>query len=538
MSRKQNIEDIFKSGLEDFSVKPNAKVWTGINKQMIGPRLESLYRNTFNGFRMSPSEQVWRRVAAAVWFNKFIHFTPFSFNVYYAGLIITAVVGTIVTVNNTPDLNFVRFDKNNREVIVVDDNSPAENFSKIEIPDLLAKTQIVKIDNTDGADNINEYFPRNTQTQNIQTIEENSEIDKLDDVEVVTSQSIIEPENQQVNSTNLSQEKNINLEKPNITNIYTQAFTRADLFKLKNVKYSPLWFEIADNVFKNQVALPENIHDTIAYNYLNEPIIRQSKYFSVELFATPYLHNYAITLNNPELQANFDRYKANIDPCLSYAFGLGLAYNYNNVRFETGISYFRLNEDYTHNYQDIDTLISYSTEYFINETMVNDTIWVLDLDEYLQGNTVYRPYINQNLVYELDSIVTSNVDTVLVDKTIQIQSRYNIIDIPLLGGYEFTFDRFSITPKAGVILGAMILRTGNCLNVADGQIHQASQVPNASMLFDYYVATNLQYKVGKSISFFAEPHLRGNIGTMHQKTYPIAQKGFRYGIKTGISLRF
>ena len=109
MKNKQNIEDIFRSEFEGFTQKPSDKVWNSINKKMVGPRFESLYHNAFKGFKIVPAEQTWRRIATALWFNRFIHFSPFHFNIYYLGLILTAVVGTVVTVNNNSNMDFIRF---------------------------------------------------------------------------------------------------------------------------------------------------------------------------------------------------------------------------------------------------------------------------------------------------------------------------------------------------------------------------------------------------------------------------------------------
>jgi hypothetical protein len=50
--------------------------------------------------------------SCGIWFQRFIHFTPFSFNIYYLAILTTAIIGTVAVIDNNPDLEFVDFDQN------------------------------------------------------------------------------------------------------------------------------------------------------------------------------------------------------------------------------------------------------------------------------------------------------------------------------------------------------------------------------------------------------------------------------------------
>jgi hypothetical protein len=517
---KNNIEDIFREGLSEFNVQPSGKVWSGINKKLIGPRLESLYRTAFNGYKISPSEQVWRRIAAGVWFNKFIHFTPFSFNIYYAGFIITAAIGTVVTINNPPDLSFVHFED---KTIVVESEPVIDET--IETPDIFEAENLAVL---------------NSQISNVENVE-------LKDPVVNTIRTVI-PQNQilvsetekeaetEIFETIIEAENKETFEKKNVFEFLD--FKKLKLLASANLKYSPLWNEIADSKFNNVEPLDVIVYDTIGYNYLGEPIVIEKSFFSFDLGYTPYLHSYSFVLSNPELLENYKLYSENINPCLSHAYSLGLAYNYNNFRIESGLSYFSLNDNLSQTVQIFDTVTKYYYNYFDTEILHLDTTMILDLDQYLLGNIVYIPYVDSSFITVLDSTQMPYLDTVLTDKNLISASTYHFIDIPIIVGYQFNYGNFAITPKAGIITGVLVKRGGNCYNVMDGQIHNSDLLPNNKFIFDYYSAINLQYKTGKHVSLFVEPHFRGNLNSLYQKNYAISQKSRKFGLKTGVSIRF
>lgn len=576
MSEKQNIEDLFRTGFDEYKVNPTEKVWSGINKKMAGPRFEALYRNAFNGFKVSPSEQIWRRVAAVIWFNKFIHFTPFSFNIYYLAIISTAIIGTVVTVNNNPNLNFVHFDQ---ESIIpeVAENDTVSLFD-IAIPDKMSLETPTIENNSDLS-----LISNNTNTVKEQAVVKNTAINssksgkttrpanstnntatttaKTNNQVITTSPVIVKDQDitesstdialANINQTNDAQVLPINIETTNPNTSETDV--KDKLISIENsfvvplriqtsqkfkLTYRPLWTDLADFAF---VGLPEReviVYDTIGYNYLGQPVVVEKSWFGVDLFFTPYICNYNSVLLNNELESNYEFYSKNIKPGFSYSAGLGFSYNYNHFRIETGVSYHRINENISQNLAAYDTITCYDFEYFENEAWDYDTTMILDLDEYIQGNIVYIPYVDSTLIVFTDSVQIPYLDSVLNNKLVTAANAYHIIDIPLIAGYEFTYGNLSVTPKAGIITSILIDRSGTAFNLLNREIQDASAMPDNKLIFDYYAALNLQYKITKHTSIFVEPHIRGDINSMYNSTYAISEKSRKYGIKTGISYKF
>lgn len=568
MRSNKNIEDFFRSELGDFKVNPSGKVWSGINKRMCVPRFNAVYRNAFSGFRLSPSEHIWRRVAAFVWLNKFIHFTPFSFNIYYLGIIVTAVVGTVITVNN-PNLNFVHFDPETKTVESNDDS-----ISLFNVPNLSEYLNYQTAQNSSDAvfksDIINDKPNANPDLNSVKEIitpvndisnNINKEITTINETNIIL-------DNESQNNI-LSQNESLNTQALNITQIngditnndvveipmehkieavkpHTEEKimgkellpNRLTLNKIHYLKYRPDWSEFADLKLSEIPYQNPIVYDTLGYNHVGDPIIVEKSWFTIDFFYSPYMYNYSSKLLNSELEQNYKFYSANNKPAYSYSAGIGVSFNYNKLRLESGFSYMQMHENLNQTIKVYDTITSYQYNYFENHRWEYDTIMILDLNEYLAGNIVYIEYVDSCKYYFTDSVITSYRDSLQIDKLMKAENAYHIVDIPIIVGYEFDYGNFSVTPKAGLITSYLVKRTGTAYNIMSGEISLAKDLPSNKLLFDYYAGVNLQYRISKHTSIFVEPHIRSDINSLYKSTYAISERSMKYGVKTGISIRF
>lgn len=546
MKGKQNIEDAFRSEFEGFTQTPSNKVWNGINKKMIGPRFESMYKNAFNGFKVAPSEQTWRRIAAAVWFNKFIHFSPFSFNIYYAGLILTAVVGTVITVNNNPNLDFVNFSEENykaktNEINEIEDDNPEENIFEYRnaIPDFFA----LNSDNEIETNNLINEVQTIDNTTNQNDIVYNSNI--ADNNNNITANANITNQTNENNTeeNNTNNTENGLLAETNSFNSQTQNNLYFKLDRLVNensftLSYKPTTFDIADKVISG---IPEQdviTYDTIGVDYHGDPILKEKSYFAIGLYVAPFYHDYNTQLLNSELAANYDIYNSNISPELSYSTGINIKYSYRQFHIETGISYLSLHESFSSSISSYETNTTSHYDYFDQEVWDPYTILILDLDEYLQGNIVYIEHTDSILSIVPDSTLVTITDSTLVTNDHNATSNYHILDIPLIAGYEFQFGKTSISPKAGIISSVLISREGTYYDMSMNDVMSCEHSKNTKLLFDYYASINLQYNITDHTSVYIEPHIRADINSMYDKSYVLDQKSRKYGLKTGIYYKF
>ncbi|MDD2385356.1 MAG: hypothetical protein PHP52_01080 [Bacteroidales bacterium] len=558
MKNKQNIEDIFRSEFEGFTQKPSDKVWNSINKKMVGPRFESLYHNAFKGFKIVPAEQTWRRIATALWFNRFIHFSPFHFNIYYLGLILTAVVGTVVTVNNNSNMDFIRFNDKFANAEKTKIQQIENESNKLDIWNLRnSKPNYFELSNEnldfeklDKATNQTENIVEQDKTILYKTKEQEADNQDNRNLYQVKEQEVIEQNiNDNTNPIGQTQKEiianniaNINENQeeivqnpPNITYFKLNKLIRNNIFTLT---YAPTAFDIADKVIAGIPQLDVITYDTLGVDYKGNPIISEKSYFALDIFFNPFLQNYNNALLNTELQANLDIYNKNITPHLSFSAGIGVAYSYNKFRLETGLAYQQLHESFSANINSYETSTHNYYNYFNDEVWESYTILILDIDEFIQGNIVYIEYNDSILAIVPDSTLVSYTDSILVNKDLNINDTYHFIDVPLVGGYEFDLGKFSVTPKAGLITSILVAKGGQYYDISQNDVAEISNCPDTKFMFDYYGAINLQYKIGKHFAIYIEPHLRGDLNSKYQKSYVISQKSIKYGLKTGVYIKF
>ncbi|MDD2634459.1 MAG: hypothetical protein PHW82_03055 [Bacteroidales bacterium] len=556
MKNKQNIEDIFRSEFEDFTQKPSDKVWNNINKKMFGPRLESLYHNAFKGFKIAPAEQTWRRIAAAVWFNRFIHFSPFHFNIYYLGIILTAVVGTVVTVNNNPNMDFFHFGDNFANQIEIEKIDNLDN--KLDIWNLRdakpnyfdisdQKLELGKVDKPNNqVDNILEQENTNSYQAKEQGVDNQTDTNLFQVKKLAELNQNIGDNTNQTGETqneikaNMGANINENQDElsQNSPNTTYYKLNKLALNSIYSLTYAPTVYDIADEFMAGIPKLDIISYDTLGVDYKGKPIISEKSYFAIDIFFNPFLQNYNNALLNTEMQANLDTYNNNINPNISFNTGIGIAYSYNKYRLETGIAYQQLHESFSANINMYETTTHQDYNYFSEEIWEPYTILILDIDEFIQGNIVYTEYHDSILAMVPDSTLISYTDSLLVNKDIKISNTYHFLDFPLVGGYEFDVGKFSVTPKAGLITSILISKGGQYYDISQNSVAEIANCPDTKFMFDYYAAINLQYKIGKHFAIYIEPHLRGDINSKYQKSYVISQKIQKYGLKTGVYIKF
>ncbi len=560
MSSKNNIEEIFSSEFSDFKIEPSSKVWNGINKEIADARFESGYKNAFKGFKIMPSKYTWKKVIAALWIGQFLRFNPFKFNVYYLSVILTSIVGTIIYINNyNKELTIAKNQLQEIKII----NSNAKNI----INSKHNKHQNIASNNTaiETGENNNDIISTSnnikdktslkesyTQTQNTTQTSNNTIHKEAINTSELESDLIAQSSDNQIDvSTNIKTQKtiqNLNKEKEQNTENtivneitetkYTNKFIKIPLNIINFISYKPTISDIADNTISQIPKQDEITYDTIGVDYHGKPILSEKSYFEVGLYISQNLPFYSSKLLNSELLTNYKLYSSNIKPQISYGAGLELAYSYRNIRIETGLAYQELREEINalSNRYKIEENNYY--EYYNKEEWNTYTVSILDLDEYLLGNTVYIEHEDSLLIHSTDSTLVTQIDTTLISKQNISASTYKYLEIPLVLGYEFKKGKISFTPKGGVINSILINRKGTFYDIRNDKVILSNNSLDTKFLFNYYVAFNIKYNIAKHASIYVEPYFNSNINSMYNSGYAIEQKGRKYGLRTGIYFKF
>ena len=116
-----------------------------------------------------------------------------------------------------------------------------------------------------------------------------------------------------------------------------------------------------------------------------------------------------------------------------------------NIFFPTRFNK-KWNEIFTRN----DTLI------WFRQKMDIDTIWVLNLDSLVNGDTVYEPHYDTTITRWIDTTNKLFIDTLQIELKAQRINSLHYARIPLIVSKSFIFKKFSLDVQSGIIFQYLI----------------------------------------------------------------------------------
>ena len=540
-----NIEDLFKNSFEKAKVNPSEQTWNNIENQL---RSESYFYNKFKGYLVKPSTIIWNNIQRKLFYINFFRFNFSTFNFYYLVSILALLfIGTYSIISENTDFNQNALVTNNQHVNDYD-IKPVEAF--------LNTTNENKSYNIDNKENI--------ATEINTVVEENDIIENIDLTPVDNVADDINNKENIAKEINAVIEKNDVVENINITpvdlvadvinneeNIATEINAVVD--KVNSVSYNTgyktIGYEIINLIHKGPITLNTDslitfsdfeYKDTLGTDAFGDPIIMETTNWSLDILLDPAFTSSIIRTTSVEDNNYEETYNNALSPMLSNSFGININYSYKNLIVQGGVCYKKFNEQFNYNQEVllIDTISYYETEYRYEQQF--DTIFVFDLDEYLEtGDTNYIPYTISNTVKVPYEVSVTDYDSSMSDQNIKVRNTYSYIEIPLSIGYQFKQNKFTVSPKFGLITGLYINSSGKSLNSTYSieDINNEKQtyiIPSFSMI----ATIGFEYKINDFFSFVADPYYRKSINSIFIKSNPISHKFNAYGLKLGIRYNF
>lgn len=497
-----NIEDYVASKLKDLEMKPSSNLWNTIDKDMATIRFEKKCKTSLKGFKITPSYNVWRKIAVVLWFKSILKVVPLSFNVYYLGSIILLLGFVLINDNKFNDNKNEYYNSNFLKDIQVVEPAQIENE---EILAMLANDDVLNESNNKLSNN--NAVSISSKTQNPKTnIYANSLRQSVKQNNAATISNNIEIQDQTVQSVTTSNSFIFN-NKLTYSKLHSN-----NLFSLNN-------YYLHDSILSQNPLFYKS--DTIAYNYLGKPIIIKP-HLEFNIYYTPYFIDYSNKLKTNELSQNFNFYNEHLEPLLTYSLGFSVSYHKNNYRYEAGFAYNRLNEG-------ILAVISNTNV----EMWHYDTITLID-------PVLNLPVIHVDsvLTHIEDSLPIHRIDTITTTTDIMNFASYHRVEMPLIVGYELLYRRFAISANLGTVIVFLVNRTGTDFDITDGRIKSAASFPNNTVMFDYYASFRLKYIYHRNKSVFVEPHFRGNLYSLYKSDYVFSKRNNQFGVRLGLSFAF
>lgn len=152
--------------------------------------------------------------------------------------------------------------------------------------------------------------------------------------------------------------------------------------------------------------------------------------------------------------------------------------------------------------------------------------------------TIWHPFEDPQYVFYSDTTITSRDSVASYASSIT----YSFLNIPLLIGYTFDFNKFHIGVQSGVIFNAQFTRQGSTI---DPQTLQPVSLPesNASFFRDraslgIYAGVENEYRFNEYLGIFAEPYFQMQLKPVTTDAAPVEQRLHKFGLNTGIKFSF
>lgn len=531
MSKFNNIEDFFKDSFDDFEQSPSGDLWGKIDEKISGNDVQQVYKTAFDNFASSPSANVWDNIYRRLILIRFFRFQPNTFNVYYsaAGIILATLIfvglfNSSPSKTNKSNINSsIGKNEKSKDLAVVEDPRKGESDRNSSKKDGNSEKDVVKSLN-DPSKNKNQSRP----AKNV--------------VPVNTAPTLQQEinrrlqENQKAKQKNTSYFRNSVIQTDDtqlaysITNEQKKSEKTSDvsLMLLSSKKFGGLNLNLTD--WKP---------DSIVFNAQGNPIILQLTRFSLSAYCSGAQNQPLFIPSNSEHQTYSNYVDSLTSPDYSVSYGLDFAYTYKNFIFQTGLSMQTFTEGFKNRQTQLDIVQKPYTNYFDRLVSSWDTVWFLNLDSLLQGDSVWVPVPVETTYTVRDSNILYTNDTLKQYLYKKEQNKYRYFEIPLMVGYQVKDNRFTYSLKAGIITG--ILQAVKGYNVSSDNKFTSLDLANnpfGKYHFSAILSLGVSYNFNGHWSVFGEPYIRRSINSVFEKNYLLAKKFSSGGLKVGINYIF
>ncbi|MCF6342765.1 MAG: outer membrane beta-barrel protein [Bacteroidales bacterium] len=254
--------------------------------------------------------------------------------------------------------------------------------------------------------------------------------------------------------------------------------------------------------------------DSLSYPYHN---ISKKNWISISFYATP-----AYTVSALHADAAFGEYlnfrKSHESGAVSWSAGADVQFNIKNWFIQTGLNYSTYSDkrNYNYTFKALDSTQSY---------FATDTTW----------GWVYDPP-------DIGRPIVLSVDTTFVPVYNEINEGLNTwkyLEIPLLVGYTFNFNRFSLDLGTGFSFGLLLGARGNVPSPTEENLFDDLSDLQPQMNrhnFNYILQIGAAYHLTPQWSLIVQPYYKQSLRSVFENNYPVDQRSKAFSIKFGLKV--
>jgi hypothetical protein len=207
----------------------------------------------------------------------------------------------------------------------------------------------------------------------------------------------------------------------------------------------------------------------------------------------------------------------NESPILTLGFGSDIKYHFSNWFIQTGLNFSQYGEkaNYQLNRQvsDPDNLVS----------SIDTTFrWIYD-----------PPNIGELWIVSIDTNWDHGQKTVYWEQ--KSTNRISYIEIPVLAGYQWNFDKINIDVSTGISLGFAISKTGGLPSPTNSELIQLGGINIAEPLINYIFQAGVAIPLRERLTLLIKPNLKYNLNSIYDdEEYTVKQHYNSFGLKVGV----
>jgi hypothetical protein len=274
--------------------------------------------------------------------------------------------------------------------------------------------------------------------------------------------------------------------------------------------------------------------DLLSYSFLAPNEIKSIKKERYSFFSNSKIHfkfDYGNFFYTSKSQNQF--LDSTILPISLMSYGVLFEHSIQNFNYLSGFFYNNLSERFFFNdyWNNIDT--SYSQKILINNYWNVDTIWFLNLDSLLVGDTVWFPYYDSTYITEIDTITLQNIDTTNFYKQYNNINKLQYIELPIILSYKINLKKLGFEFLTGIFFGFYLNPKYNIFLPHDYGVLSALF---PKIIYSLYQSINIEYQISKKISFQVGFFCKIPISN-YFSIFQTNRKPYSYGLSLGISYK-
>lgn len=206
----------------------------------------------------------------------------------------------------------------------------------------------------------------------------------------------------------------------------------------------------------------------------------------------------------------------------SYSFGLGINHSIGKLFVHSGVFYTQFRKQVDYDFTRLKSTITDSSYY--STPFIKDSIY------FVLHNTDTTWYINYDSTFIQESDTTTS--TYHENKTAQSTLYY--IQIPIIFGYQFCLNKWTFTPKAGIVAALLTQRKGETLGADALSLVDLNTIPHSKILLSVYSGLQINFSLSKNFEIFQDVFFMKNINSMYQSEYAQSKSYSAVGASLGL----